>query len=684
MKYSKWIVRAPDEAAAQRLMKRGFGRLAAATLASRGVSDENALSGFLDTDPSGLRDPFLLKDMDRAVSRIRRALGAGERIAVYGDYDADGLTAACILVKYLRSAGADCVYHIPERLGEGYGLNAPALKALRDGGATLAVTVDTGISALSEAAYAASIGLDLVITDHHEPGKALPEAAAAVDPHRPDCAYPFKGFAGAGVAFKLVCALAGSGRMPALLDEYAGLAAVGTVADVMPVTDENRILVARGLQRLGAGPGAGLAALLLKAGAAGRRMDASLIGYALAPRLNAAGRMGSAELAERLLLTEDPAEADGLAGELCRLNRKRQQIENDILIKAEKMLSESGLADLPVLVLADESFHPGVAGIVCAKLCERYGRPALLVCTEGETGRGSARCAPGFNLFAALSACAGLLESFGGHELAAGFTVRTENVDALRAGLCGYAESLGEAAAQRPLTVDCAVLPEDVTMENLRGLTVLEPYGPGNPQPVFLLENVRVSDIRSIGAGRHTRFSAGGLGAVYFGMEAGRLGLSEGVRADIAAYAEINGFMGERAQLTVCDVRPCARARRACARAAGLFEDLRGPSRPGTERTGKLYPERGEFEALWRYLRKTAADGLLSTDETSLICALAGEDAGPEAGARVLVCLEVFRECGLIELRRNGGALSVRLRRAQGKTDLFSSPLLLSLKAGMV
>ena len=378
-----------------------------------------------------------MKDMDKAVARIHRALADGERMAVFGDYDVDGITSTVLLVDYLRGKGADCLKYIPRRVEDGYGLGKEALRSLWERGVTLVITVDCGITGVEEARFAREIGLDLVITDHHECREVLPEAEAVVDPRRPDCPYPFKHLAGVGVALKLALAL-DEQREEALFARYCTLAAIGTVADVMQMTGENRTIVCRGLEAIGSTDFLGLRALLQETGLADKEVTSVQIGFVLAPRINAAGRMGEAELAADLLLTDDPAHAELMARELCGLNRERQAVEQEIFAQAVEQIEYLPAGERSALVLSSEVWHQGVVGIVASRLSEKYSCPSFMIHLQNGVGKGSCRSYGGFNLFAALESCQDLLVDFGGHELAAGFNIREEDIPPFRQRMNRY------------------------------------------------------------------------------------------------------------------------------------------------------------------------------------------------------------------------------------------------------
>ena len=556
--YDRWNVTGYDRDAAVRHCRSGLNPMVSVILASRGIEDASELT---KDDISLLSDPALLKDMDRAVDRVRLAMERREHVAVYGDYDVDGITASCVVAGYLRSHGLTCDIYIPERLEEGYGVKSAALDTIRDRGASLVVSVDCGITAVEEARHAREIGLDMVITDHHECGETLPDAIAAVDPKRPDCPSPAKALAGVGVAFKLICAVEGPGSEERLLNTYGDLVACGTIADVMPVTGENRVLIKRGLERICEGRRPGLAELMCAAGLEGKVPSVMNVGFILAPRINAAGRLGRADVAVELLLTDDPVEAARLAEELCAMNRERQCIEGAMFKEALKMLEKDPPGGKPI-VLASREWHQGVCGIVASKVVDRFGLPAVMICLKDGVGRGSCRSVCGFNLFDALSTHRELLLNFGGHEMAAGLTVEERNVDALRLALAESFEALPEKICERVLHVDFEVIkPELLSMANIDAMATLEPYGTGNPQPILCMTDVLVENAVSLSDGRHSKLWVSKLGevfeAVFFSKSLQDLGAHTGVRADLAFSPQINEFRGRRSvQLNLVDFRP--------------------------------------------------------------------------------------------------------------------------------
>ena len=684
MKYKQWNLCPPRGEACRAMAAAGIPPLPVAVLCARGLDTPEKARAFLDDREELLHDPFLLKDMDRAVARIRRALEQRETIAVYGDHDVDGITSTCLLTDYLRRQGADVIPYIPDRIGEGYGLSIQAVELLCKQGVTLIITVDCGITAVQETRRAAELGMDVVITGHHECKEALPAAAAVVNPHRTDCTYPFSCLAGVGVALKLVLALDHPERRRALLAEYADLAAIGTVADVMQLTGENRAIVRLGLEALAHTKRPGLRSLIREAGAEGKPLTATTIGYTLAPRINASGRMGCAGLAAELFLTHDPLRAEELARELCALNRERQAIEGEIYDQCAAHLDRSGESH-PVIVLAHEGWHQGVVGIVASRLAERYSCPAFMICLQDGKGKGSCRSFGGFNLFAALEQCADLLEDFGGHELAAGFTISEEHIDAFRARMEAIVlERTGGAEMVSTLQVDAQIDdPGLLSLEGVASLSLLEPFGAGNPKPVFLLSGAVILSLFEVGGGRHLklrlRCQGASFDAIFFSATAAQLGLGPGSRVDAAFTPQINEFRGVRSvQLQVCDLQTAptrAQAERT------LFERLLAGDAISALEAQTITPTREEFEAVWRYLKRHASPAPLEDHPVHLTKSIAKTLHIRETYGRTMVCIQVFDERGLIRVeRQTAGRLRIGLCPVEGKVDLEQSELMRRLR----
>lgn len=687
MKVKKWVTASPDPDRARSLGAQcGFTPLAALALCARGVDTPEKAARFLSTGVERLHDPMQLRDMDRAVEAVRQALQNGEKIVVFGDYDVDGVTATCVLVDYLRSVGARCEYYIPDRASEGYGLSCAALREIREGGASLVVTVDSGITAMEEALYAASIGLRIVVTDHHECRSELPAAFAVVDPKRPDCGYPFSELAGVGVAFKLVCALAGDSA--AMLERYGDLVAMGTVADVMPVIGENRVIVAAGLRRMPHTTRIGLAMLLEESGQTGKRLTSGTISFVLAPRINAAGRLGQAARAAELFLTEDPARARELAQWLCEQNRNRQAAESEILEQAlRKLRREYNPIEDRVIVLAGESWLSGVIGIVSSRICDRYGSPAVLISLEGDVGKGSGRSLHGFNLFEALASCEDLLDKYGGHELAAGLTIRRENIPALKERLERYAEEHVKPADMMPLLhIDGAIDPRLITEEDVAGLSALEPFGMQNAEPVFSMEGMLVEDITPISSDRHVRLTLSKDGcsftAMLFGTGAGGCGFAQGNLVDAAFHLEINTYRGRHTvQLVLQDVRLSDCEMLADQKLLSVYlRYMNDQGLTGTE-ANLLLPDRRDLVCVWRHINSRAEEGRLSAPSNGLSRRIGWESRRDINIGKLLICLDVFSESRLLSYHFKEGLLNIVLKPHQGKADISGSVVLATLKS---
>lgn len=553
----KWSVAGYDRAEAVRLTRSGINPLVSVLLSSRGATSESEIEALTSSELSAISDPFLMADMDKAAERVRRAIENREHVAVYGDYDVDGITSSCVVADYLRSRGIKCDIYIPERLEEGYGVKDSALETIAEKGVSLVITVDCGITAAENKRFAASLGMDMVITDHHEVSGERP-TSPVVDPKRPDCPSPAKMLAGVGVAFKLICAVDGVQNTESLLNRYADLVAVGTIADVMPMIGENRVFVKRGLQLVRDGARPGLSELIDAAGANRRKMTVTGIGYTLAPRINAAGRLGGTDVAVNLLLSENSGEAEELAKQLCFLNTERRRIEAEMVDEATKMLDKEPPMGRPI-VLMSEGWHQGVAGIVASRISEKYNLPAIMICVKDGIGRGSCRSSGGYNIFEALSANRDILLSFGGHELAAGITISAENVSELRTRLGEAYVAASDDIPEPTLAIDFEVIkPELLSVANVMALDELEPFGTGNPAPVLCMTNMTVEAVVPLSGGKHTKLRLEKSGMVFdglfFGKEPDKLEFKSGDRVDAAFNPQVNEFRGKRTvQLNLID-----------------------------------------------------------------------------------------------------------------------------------
>lgn len=669
VKYGIWNVKEPDMGAVNALVGAGYAPLSAMVLAARGIQTGAQAKSYLDCD-APLPDPFLMTDMDRAAGRVALAMEKGEKIAVFGDYDVDGITATCLLTDFLRRHGADCVSYIPGRLEEGYGLNPIALRQLHGEGVRLIITVDCGITAVAEARLCRELGMDLVITDHHECKDTLPQAVAVVDPHRRDGGYPHKNLSGVGIAFKLAAALCGDQN--AVLDEYADMVCLGTVADVMPLRGENRVFAVRGLELLSHTRRPGIAALMEECGCDPETVNASSIGFMLAPRINAAGRMGQIDLALELFLTDDPQRASEVAKALCALNRQRQAVESEIYQQAVSMLPAGKPPE--AIVLADENWHQGVVGIVASRIAEEYACPAFLICLDGEHGKASSRSHGGFNLFASLTALSPLLESYGGHELAAGFTISRSNIPEFRRQICALAAHFYQDGVPRTsLDVDCAIAPELLTIPNIDSLRILEPCGNGCPKPTLMMHGLTIERITPVGGGRHMRLRLRigrfCFNAIYFSTTAKSASVQPGDVVDVAFNPQINEYRGERSvQMNVLDIRPSCNAE--CSPETTLYQALQHGQKLSREAAAML-PDRSMLAMIWRYL---ACTGTQIQESPLCLCRKIVRWTGkPMSLGQLGICLDIFQDVGLLEITRLHKYISIRLTPGTEKADLTTS-----------
>ena len=650
--------------------------LLAGILTARGITDPAEALTLLAGEED-LSDPFLLTDMQKACERIWQAIDNGETIVVFGDYDVDGVTATALLYQHLKGMGATVKCMLPSREGDGYGLSRNAIQSIHDKGYQLIVTVDNGISAVEEAEFAAELGIDLIITDHHLPPETLPKAVAVVDPRRLDDTSPFKGLCGAGVAFKLCAAL--DGCPPEEMLDYCGdLAAVGTVADVMPLTGENRTLVKSGLRQLQNTDRPGLEALLEEVGLAGRPITAENISYAIAPRINAAGRMDSAVTALQLVLCEDPDRAEELAHKLNEINVKRQETELEIFKAAQVLLEQQPerLEDR-VMLLWGRDWHPGVIGIVASRLVERTGRPVIVV-TVDEHGecKGSGRSVPGFNLHACIGSCADLLIRYGGHAMAAGLSVRGENLPELRRRLNEWAARECPVLHTAPLECDLPIHLDRVTVDSVRRIDTLAPFGAENPTPVFLLQSAVVDGVYPVSEGRHSRLRLrqgnASVYAVWFGMPSEQLPYTMGDVVDAALNLSVyESARGAQLSGRILDLHPAGLGTKLSEQAALVAALRRGTPLTAEQKT-LITPDRSHIITVYRELQARR----WHAEDLQPLCAKLGE----ENTGKTLVAVTALEQVGLIATVEKGGAKYLELVPAQGKKNLADAPILKCLE----
>lgn len=675
----KWEVRPLDkERAAAFAQTYGVPFFLAMLMNIRGLDDAAHLREFLG-EGEPLSDPFLLKDMDKAAARITRAVDNMEKIAVYGDYDADGVTSTAMLYSYLETRGADVIFYIPQREGEGYGMNMGAVEYLKEQGVSLIVTVDNGISSVQEVARANELGIDVVVTDHHRPQAILPDAVAVVDAYRPDDTSPYKHFSGVGIAFKLLMALEdGAGDVEDLLEAYSDLAAIGTIGDIVPLTGENRTLIRAGLERLSQSDRPGVQALLENAGIAGKALTSTNVAFTLVPRINATGRMGAPERAVRLLISGYEEEAEVLSEEICADNEERRRVEAEIAEAAFADIEAKGYMKDRVVVVDGENWHHGVIGIVASRVTERCGKPCMII-SRGETeAKGSGRSIEGFSLFEAICACGDLLIKFGGHPMAAGITLKPENIEAFRKRINRYAAEHFPQMPTQTVTLDCKLNPAALSVSMAQSLTQLEPFGNGNPQPVFGLFNMELSNVTPVGGGGHLRLTLEKNGAVItamrFNTKPEELPYHIGDKIDLAVQLEAREFRGQPSlTVIVRDMKFAAFNTEKNIASLASFEKWQRGEVLSAEDKNRLYPDRACLAAIYRALRTVSGK---ETDQVRFVSQF-GKDMTLGLFKTALL---VFEERGLVHSEIADDTFTATLIETSGKTDITRSPVLLALQ----
>ena len=675
----KWEVRPLDkERAAAFAQTYGVPFFLAMLMNIRGLDDAAHLREFLG-EGEPLSDPFLLKDMDKAAARITRAVDNMEKIAVYGDYDADGVTSTAMLYSYLETRGADVIFYIPQREGEGYGMNIGAVEYLKEQGVSLIVTVDNGISSVQEVARANELGIDVVVTDHHRPQEILPDAVAVVDAYRPDDTSPYKHFSGVGIAFKLLMALEdGAGDVEDLLEAYSDLAAIGTIGDIVPLTGENRTLIRAGLERLSQSDRPGVQALLENAGSAGKALTSTNVAFTLVPRINATGRMGAPERAVRLLISGYEEEAEVLSEEICADNEERRRVEAEIAEAAFADIEAKGYMKDRVVVVDGENWHHGVIGIVASRVTERCGKPCMII-SRGETeAKGSGRSIEGFSLFEAICACGDLLIKFGGHPMAAGITLKPENIEAFRKRINRYAAEHFPQMPTQTVTLDCKLNPAALSVSMAQSLTQLEPFGNGNPQPVFGLFNMELSNVTPVGGGGHLRLTLEKNGAVItamrFNTKPEELPYHIGDKIDLAVQLEAREFRGQPSlTVIVRDMKFAAFNTEKNIASLASFEKWQRGEVLSAEDKNRLYPDRACLAAIYRALRTVNGK---ETDQVRFVSQF-GKDMTLGLFKTALL---VFEERGLVHSEIADDTFTATLIETSGKTDITRSPVLLALQ----
>ena len=720
-KEKNWLIKSIDTPEYQAKISEisaqlGISPIVAKLLYNRGYTNVESAKAFIYMESEMLVNPFLMKDLDKGIEAIASTIAKGEKITIYGDYDVDGVTSVCTLYLYLKSLGADVDYYIPNRAGEGYGVSAQAIDAIKENGTKLIITVDTGTTAVEEVLYAKSIGVDFIVTDHHECRSDLPEAVAVINPHRPDCEYPFKELAGVGVVFKLICAyeekIVGKSRRQAaesIFARFADLVAIGTIADVMPIKQENRIIVRYGLSMIDHTERIGLAALIEAASAKNdaqrstqrkkkNKITSGYIGYTIAPRINAAGRIKTASLAVELFLSDNPARAKEIAEELCHTNKERQAEENKIMQEAYKKIEKYDIEKNPVIVLDADTWHHGVIGIVASRITEKYARPAILVSFEGnegdtpsadDIGKGSGRSIKGMNLVDALCHCSEHLVKFGGHELAAGLSVTRSELDTFRRLINEYAvANLSEKDMVQTVEADCELDFNDVNLGLAKSIQLLEPYGVSNPIPGFVLRGVCVNDITAISEGKHSRISFGNgkhtISAMYFSNAPASLGIYVGDKVDVLFNIDVNEWGGrESAQLIIRDIKPSVMQKKQERDEVLRFEEIKNGA-PFDE-SENIFPDRNDFAAVYRLVQNSVRLGTDTLKHRDIIAKLRATPEGCDVGyVKLKIIIMVFKELNIIAIDDVAHeTYKFKLHYSTTRTKLDKSTLLRRLRSQM-
>lgn len=556
----KWQVNEIDNNEIERIEKSfNISKLVASIIAGKGLKTDEEIEVFLHPRRTDFHNPFLMPDMEKAANRIVEAIKNNEKVAIYGDYDVDGITSSTVLHRFLKDRGLNTNIYIPNRLCEGYGLNAEEIKKIAEEGHTLMITVDCGITGKAEVELAKSLGIDTIVTDHHEPPEELPEAIAVVDCKRKDNKYPFRELAGVGVTFKLTQAIS---KILNLKEEenlkYLDIVCIGTISDIVPLVDENRTISKLGLMLLNQTKNVGLKVLLESLGY--KKIDSTAVSFGIAPRVNACGRMGHERVALELFLTDDVKRARELAKELNDFNTKRQEIEKKIFEEALEQIKNGQEEKNPCIILRKENWHHGVIGIVSSKITEMYFKPSILMAIEGEDCKGSGRSIPGFDIHEALEKCNKNIKQFGGHSMAIGITVESANFEAFKSSVLNYAKEKHIEDIVPVLNIDEKLQLKDITMKDVRDLALLEPFGEANKPPLFQINNVKIETIRTLSEGKHLKMDIKDdntkFGTIGFNLGSLANEYKIGDKIDIAGYLEINSFGGrDSIQINIKDIK---------------------------------------------------------------------------------------------------------------------------------
>lgn len=676
MSFRRWCIAKSNKSLSRSISQQfGIDGFTAHLLSSRGFCSDDKISDMLglDEDFTEFIDPFTIIDMDKAVNRVRAAIENFEKIAIYGDYDVDGITSTSIVYSYLESNDANVTYYIPSRETEGYGLNCSAIDKLHEQGISLIITVDNGVAAVDEVNYANSLGIDVIITDHHCEGEKIPDAVAVVNPHRHESQCPFTEYAGVGVAFKFLCALEGDST--AIIENCGDLVALGTIADVVSLTGENRRLVRIGLQIIQNSERMGLRILMDMSGLTNKVIKSSSVAFIIAPRINAAGRLGNAERAVRLLISEDEDDATEIATQLTNENKERQAIEQIINRDVSEMIKKDpSLLYDRVLVIAGENWNRGVTGIFASRICERYGKPCIIISYEGENAKGSGRSIEGFSLYDAISACSEWLTGFGGHTLAAGLSLNTCNIDSFRKAINEYAAREFPQMPTPVLHIDCQLPPRMITLDLFNAAEILEPFGTDNPTPLIAVMGLKITNIFGAAGGKHQKITMERDGFAFSAMKFSTLSedfpFNIGDTVDIAITLDKTIFR-DKESLTVVirDMRLSETHFDEINNGAQLYEKLMRGEELSDNEIALLRPTRSEVGNVYR----TAVKGYRGAADV-LGCRMKRRGINY---AKLLTSLRILTEGGLIEYEDNGAILKISAKQStehDGKIALENTP----------
>ena len=673
----RWITASYDkETAAEIAERHSLNPVTALLAVIRGLRDDEEIEDFFSPTPFFTLDPFSMPDMEKAVERINRAIDSFECIAVFGDFDADGVTSTALLYTYFESKGANVLWYIPDRQAEGYGLTVDAVEKLYNMGAKLIVTVDNGVSAHEAAERVYELGMELVITDHHKVPDALPRAEAVVDLHRPDCICSFKNLSGVGVAFKLACAMELEDDS-AVIEDFSDIAAIGTISDVVELRGENRAIVRAGLRSINNRSRAGINELLEAAGAGQKYMDAVSVAFTLSPRINAAGRMGSANRAMELLLCDDSVSAAALAQEIDEANQQRQSIETDILAQVEQQLSDNPeLRFSPVIVADGKNWHSGVIGIVAARIAEKYSKPCIIISRASDgTARGSGRSIEGFSLYNAIKNSEHLLSHFGGHTLAAGLELDENNINAFRREINEYASR--EEMPYQIQNIDLKLNPQHISLDILDAVSSLEPFGAGNPQPIFGLYGMTIEDIKPLSNGKHIKMTVTKgetrIFALYFGMPERSFFYSVGDVVDLAVNLEKNEYLGAaRIGVYVKNMRPAGSDDIVVLEGLRMFDRVMLGEKLTREQACYALPSRDICAAVYKTIKKRGS----WSAEYELLCLRSGFKS--DRICAVACAVEIMVQTGVLSRSPLG---SVIVNESSPKVNLEDAPLMKHIRS---